>query len=263
MVDNARAYAPGSVTALFAPADEPTNSLGVSLAITDGVAATVEPAAETRVTLDGTATDFEPVELALDALGVTAEVALQADVPVGCGFGASGAATLATVLAAAEVSDLGASRDDLVQTAAAAEIEAGTGLGDVFIQAGGGLVTNDGGGVTRRTPSTLVEYESYGGIETSAVLGDEALLARIRAAGTERIRELPAEPSLAAVTAAGWAFARAIDLPTPEVAATVESVEAAGGVASMAMVGETVFAVGVEDALANRTTVASKGAHLL
>jgi len=258
----ARAYAPGSVTALFAPADAPTNSLGVSVAIADGVESTVEPAGDTRVTLDGNATAFEPVELALDALGVTADVALRADVPVGCGFGASGAATLSTVLAANEAFDLGASRDGLVQTAAAAEIQAGTGLGDVFVQAGGGLVTNDGAGLSRRTPTEVIEYESYGGIETSAVLGDDGLMARIRTEGTASVRDLPQEPSLAAVIETGWEFARAIGLPTPDVAATVDAVEDAGGVASMAMVGETVFAVGVEGVLANRTTVATEGAHV-
>ena len=56
--------------------------------------------AETTVSLDGESTEFEPVEGVLQRLDVFAEVSLTASVPVGYGFGASGAATLATALAA-------------------------------------------------------------------------------------------------------------------------------------------------------------------
>jgi pantoate kinase len=258
-----QAFAPGSVTALFAPADTPTNSLGVSVAVADGVTASVEPADETRVRLDGEQTGFEPVERALDALDIAARVDLNAGIPVGCGFGASGAATLATALAANEAFDLGRSRDDLVETAAAAEVEAGTGLGDVYVQDRGGLVVGDSTGVRRFEPGDVVEYESYGGIDTSDVLGDDALMDRVRAEGESRIRGLAAEPSLRGVVAAGWAFARAIDVTTPRVEETVADVERAGGVASMAMVGESVFAVGVDAALAERTRVDADGARLV
>ena len=257
------AFAPGSVTAVFAPAESGDGSRGASVAIEDGVVASVSDAAETVVTLDGTATAFEPVELLLDDLGVDARVDLTAELPVGCGFGASGAATLATALAVDERFDLGATRDELVDASHRAEVAAGTGLGDVFIQETGGLVTSYGDGIRRYDRDDPVEYVSYGGIATSDALGDPELMADVERVGNAVLDDLPADPSLSHLTGRAWEFAREIGLPTDRVRDAVAEVEAAGGTASMAMLGETVFAVGVDGVLDERTRVASEGARLL
>ena len=262
-----RAFAPGSVTAIFAPGEAADRSKGASFAIEDGVIADVEPrdgADQSVVAVDGEPTDFEPVELALEKLGVTAAaVDLTAEVPIGRGFGASGAATLATALAANEEFALDRTREELVEVAHRAEVEAGTGLGDVFVQEMGGLVVGDGGDPRRFERDDPVEYASFGPIATEEALADEELMERIAREGTAALDGLPAEPLLADLTRTAWVFAQAIDLPTDEVREAVAEVEAAGGVASMAMVGETVFGVGAEGVLPNRTTICAEGAHLL
>ena len=257
------AFAPGSVTAVFAPAESGDESRGASVAIEDGVVASVTDADQTAVTLDGEATAFEPVERLLDDLGVDARVDLTAELPVGCGFGASGAATLATALAVDARVDLGATRDELVEASHRAEVAAGTGLGDVFIQEAGGLVTSYGDGVRRYDRDDRVEYVSYGGIATSDALGDPELMADVERVGNAVLDDLPADPSLSHLTGRAWEFAREIGLPTDRVRDAVAEVEAAGGTASMAMLGETVFAVGVDGVLDERTRVASEGARLL
>ncbi|PSP55715.1 GHMP kinase [Halobacteriales archaeon QS_1_67_19] len=267
------AFAPGSVTAIFAPADSGDESKGASLAIEDGVIADVTPADETGlaasadapvVTVDGEPTAFEPVEIALETLGVAqrARADLTAEIPIGRGFGASGAATLTTALAADAEFGLDYSRDELVGVAHRAEVAAGTGLGDVFVQDLGGLVVGDGTQRRRFAKTTPVEYDSFGPIPTEEALADEGLMARIERAGTAALESLPDDPALAELTDAAWAFAEATELPTPQVRAAVADVRTAGGAASMAMVGETVFAVGVENALPNRTAVCPEGARL-
>lgn len=257
-----QAFAPGSVTAIFAPAESGDESMGASFAVEDGVIAAVEPADEPAVTVEGDPTDFEPVELALADLGVAARVDLTPEIPIGCGFGASGAATLATALAANEAFDLDRTREELVAASHRAEVAAGTGLGDVFIQEMGGLVIGDGTTRQRFERDAVVEYVSYGGIPTAEMLGDEDLMATIERAGTAALDALPHEPSLADVTREGWAFAAETGLPTADVRDAVGRVENAGGVASMAMVGETVFAVGAAGVLSNRTRICSSGAGL-
>lgn len=258
-----RAFAPGSVTAVFAPAESRDESRGASMAVADGVVADVRTADRIEILLDGERTDFEPVEGVLDGLGVAARVDIESDVPIGCGFGASGAATLATALSANETFDLGRTRDELVHAAHVAEVNAGTGLGDVFIQTAGGVLMDDGSGRRRWEPTDAIEYVSFGGMSTSETLGDEDLMERIGAVGGETLESLPERPSLERLTRDAWAFAREIELPTERVRETVADVEAAGGAASMAMLGETVFAVGVEDVLPNRTDISFAGAHLL
>jgi pantoate kinase len=259
------AYAPASVTAVFAPpppGDEGGRSRGASVALADGVTVSVTPAPETRVTVDGEPAPFDPIEGVLDRLGATATVDVRPDVPLGCGFGASGAATLATALAADAALELGTSRENLVWTAHEAEVAAGTGLGDVFIQDRGGLVTSDpDGGMDRSEPDVEVGYDSFGGIATSEVLGDDERMALVREHGTAALARV-AGGDLPELLSAGWTFAEAVGLATPQVRAAVEDVDDAGGAATMAMVGETVVGVG-EDVLPNRTRVASEGARVL
>lgn len=139
----------GSVTTVFVPRATEDGSLGVSFATEDGVTVTVSSADRTRITLDGTETAFEPVEILLEDLGVTATVDIEAAIPVGRGFGASGAATLATALASGDLFDLEASRSALLEVAHRAELADETGQGDVFVQDRGGLVWNTGEGVGR------------------------------------------------------------------------------------------------------------------
>lgn len=257
-----KAFAPGSVTTVFAPPDaEEDRSKGASMAIEDGVVVAVELGDD--VTVDGTAAPFDPVEYLLRDLGVTASVDVRPEVPLGCGFGASGAATLATALAANERFNLGKTREDLLARAHRAEVEAQTGLGDVFIQEQGGIVTSAGAGLDRTTSDERVEYASFGSIATSDVLGDESTMARIRRKGEAVLRRLPAEPTLAELFPLAWEFARETGLVTDRIEREVGTVQDAGGAATMAMVGETVVAIDVEGVLPNRTRVSTDGAQLL
>ena len=259
-----KAFAPGSVTTVFAPpAGGGDRSRGGSVAIQDGVVVEVEEAGDPVVTVDGEETSFEPVSLVAEGLDARLAVDVRPEVPIGCGFGASGAATLATALAANEYLDLGCSRDELVEAAHAAEVEAGTGLGDVFVQERGGIVVGTGDGIRRVESDEQLEYASFGGIATSGVLDDSATMGRIREAGQRAFERLPADPSLPALVGGSWTFARETGLVTERVAGEVERVRDAGGEATMAMLGETVVATGVDGVLSNGTRVCSSGAHVL
>ena len=257
------AFAPASVTAVFAPNEDGTRTRGASVALEDGVTVSVEPADTTTTTVDGEPASFEPVVGVLERLDVAATVDVQPDVPIGAGFGTSGAATLATALAAEELHDLGFSRDELVEHALEAEVAAGTGLGDVYIQDTGGLRYDVGNGRERVETNAAVEYSSYGGLSTEEALGDAELMAKVREEGTKVLDTLSVPPSLREVFERSWPFARALGLPTERVVADVERVQAAGGAATMAMLGETVVAVDCEDVLDHRTSVSTAGARLL
>lgn len=261
-----RAFAPGSVTGFFAPPppDGPsTRSRGASFATQAGVVADVMAAGSTAVRIEGRPRSVEPVAGVLERLGVTATVDLAIEIPLGAGFGASGAATLATALAANATFELGRSRSALLDAAHRAEVAAGTGLGDVFVQDVGGLVWRTVDEI-RSAPSTArVEYASFGPISTSEVLADVETLDRIREAGERAIGRLPERPTMRDFTALSWEFARETGLVTDRVAETVDRVHRADGLASMAMLGETVFAIDVEGVLPEATSVTPDGATLL
>ncbi len=64
------------------------------------------------------------------------------------------------------------------------------------------------------------------------------------------------------------AFARDIELMSTRVKDSIEAVEAAGGLASQAMLGDTVFAINDKDALMEfgevyKSRISNTGAHLL
>ena len=274
--DDATAFVPGHVTGFFSPCpdDDPARagSRGAGLTLTDGVDVTVRTTDDPGVVLDGEPITMPPVETVLDRLGVTdrARVVAESDLPLGTGFGVSGAMALGTALAANARFDCDRSTNDLVTLAHRAEVEAGTGLGDVVAQARGGVPIRlepgappygrlDGVPATRR-----VEYVTFGDLSTAAVLaGDTDPLV---AAGDAALSRLVDRPTLTTLVAESRRFARDAGLLTDRVREVVDAVVDAGGEASMVMLGETVFALDSDltdagfDAEACRTCAA--GAHL-
>lgn len=255
------ATAPGSVTTIFAPRDGDA-SLGVSFAIADGATVTLESASETVVFLDGERVSIAPVTGVLDRLNVTAAVRVETEVPIGCGFGVSGAATLATALAANEMEGLGHDRAALVEAAHRAEVAAGTGLGDVFIQDRGGLVWDCGDGMQRMACTETIGYSTFGNIATADVLGDAAAVETVTTVGRDALATLDPTDGLRPLFEASWAFATRTGLAPDRVERAVAQVHAAGGTATMAMVGETVVAVGETGILDNKTRITASGATL-
>ncbi|GAA0514185.1 pantoate kinase [Halorubrum aquaticum] len=265
----ATAFVPGHVTAFFSahPAEDPAaaGSRGAGLTLSDGVDVTV------TLVDDADAADDSPVALALNgepatigavgdvlaALDVRARVTLATDLPVGAGFGVSGAAALGTAFAANAAADRGRSENELVRIAHEAEVERGTGLGDVVAQARGGIPIRlepgaPGHGVLDGVPAhARVEYVTFGELSTEDVLaGDTAALTQ---AGERALSRLRADPRLPTLMDASREFAERADLLVPEVAEAIEAVATAGdsedpdgfgGSAAMAMLGRTVFALG-------------------
>ncbi len=82
---------------------------------------------------------MEAVERVLDALRTTATVTAETPLPLGSGFGVSGGLALGTALAANAVFGHGLSYNELVTIAHGAEVQSGSGLGDVVAQARGGV----------------------------------------------------------------------------------------------------------------------------
>jgi len=256
------AHAPGSVTVIFVPQDG-ERSLGISFAVADGTTVTVERAPKTVVFLDGTRATVEAVSGVLRRLGVTAAVRVETEVPIGCGFGVSGAATLGTALAANAAWGLGRDRSVLVQAAHRAEVAAGTGLGDVFIQNEGGLVWDRGDGMRRVARADRLQYTTYGGVATADVLGDEGTMERVKTAGQSALASVDPEGALAPLFRTSWTFAEKTDLASDRIAATVGDVWAENGAATMAMIGETVVATGADGVLDRETQITRSGATLL
>lgn len=246
------AFVPGHVTGFFTVerGDDPieTGSRGGGVAISDGVTVEVRPADERSIYLEDTSIDVEPVERVLDALRVDATVLASTSLPIGAGFGVSGAMALGTALAANDCFDRQLSTNELVTIAHGAEVQSGTGLGDVVAQARGGISLRlDPGGPAHNTLDGIptgarVEYLSFGELSTPSVLSDDP--ERITEAGRLALSGVVDEPTVEEFMHGSRRFARETGLLTEQLRDVIQSVIEAGGSASMAMLGETVFALG-------------------
>ncbi len=246
----ARAVVPGHVTGLFAvhQTDDPvrTGSRGAGFTMTDGVTVTVRPNDERKVLVDGEPTTVGSVQRVLEDLGVTARVEIETDLPIGTGFGLSGGMGLGTAFGANAVFDLGQTTTDLIRVAHVADVEAGTGLGDVVAQARGGLVLRLEAGAPPHgrldgiETTARVEYLTRGELSTPTVLNERP--AEITRAGNQALETLLADPTRDRFLEAAQEFTADVGLATESVRTILETVEANGGQAAMAMLGETVFA---------------------
>jgi len=252
MTDEATVFVPGHVTGFFTsdPDEDPTKagSRGGGIALADGVTVTVTASEERSVALNGVDIEVGAVDRVVDALRATVAVNAETPLPLGSGFGVSGAMALGAALGTNAVCDRGLSENELVTIAHGAEVQAGTGLGDVVAQARGGVPLRlEPGGPQDNYIDAIpergrIEYHVIGELSTEAVLGgDTDALTR---AGEQALSRVVKEPTVDTFMRASRQFAREAELLTADVQAVVEDVAEAGGDASMAMLGETVFALG-------------------
>lgn len=261
-MDAVRAYAPAHITGFFeivlGKDSLHTGSRGCGLVLEHGVTTEITLSDTTLVEINGSV-DEAPTTRHVIKRFAEAPVTVKSrfDVPVGCGFGASGAGALSTAYGLNELFSLGLSAEDVARVAHVAEVECGTGLGDVMAQSHGGLVIRleagaPGIGLVDRIPvgDVLVEYVVLGPISTKSVLRDAEKREHINRAGRKALRNLLQNPSLQSFMQVSREFAVDANLMTDRVLDMIKAVEAEGGFASMVMLGEAVFAVNSGDALA-------------
>ena len=252
MTDVAQAFVPGHVTGFFTsnPDPDPTKagSRGAGIALSEGVTVSVRPSEESRIVLNGHQIEMEAVECVLAALEVRAAVRGVTDLPLGSGFGVSGGMALGCAFAANATLDRRLSENELITIAHGAEVQAGSGLGDVVAQARGGVpIRLEPGGPQVNTIDAIparsrIEYHVIGEIATEEVLGGET--ERLTAAGKQALSRVVREPTLSTFMDASREFARESGLLTDPVHEVITDVTKAGGDATMAMLGETVVARG-------------------
>lgn len=252
---SATAVVPGHLTLLFSVVrdDDPraTGSRGAGVTLEAGVQTTVSPG--TRTTFNGEPIEIEPVDRVLDVLGVDSAVDIETPLALGAGFGISGAATLGAAIAANAAFECSATENELVTYAHVAEVESGTGLGDVVAQARGGIPLRlepgapDVGRLDGIPARTRVEYLVLGEVETREVLAGD--ITDLSEAGERALEAVRTSPTVETLFEAGWRFSVEAGLTDDELSAVVEDVHDVGGRAALGHLGRTVVAL--EDGLSS------------
>lgn len=284
---SAKAYAPAHITGFFAICDHPDpsykGSIGCGLVLAAGCVTEVSCAhgqvSPGQIVINGNPAEGETTRYVLDRLAGSAELSVTTtfEVPVGCGFGASAAGALSTGLALNELLKRTMTVNEVAQVAHCAEVVNGTGLGDVIAETYGGAVIRTkpgppGIGSIDRLPhrNEQVSYVVLGAKPTRTVLaeGGESTRRRITEAGKEAVNALLRKPTLENFMHLACDFALRTELISGTCKDALEAVRADGKVASVAMLGETIFVLGESAALQEFGTVRASritncGAHVL
>jgi len=269
------AFAPGHISAFFEPVYSGQNmdrsgSRGAGINISLGALSqvTVQPASPHTITvnINGSPSNAPVTKLALKFLiGTTplqVTVDTMVDLPVSQGFGMSAGGALSSALALADLLNL--PRDNAVKAAHYAEVQLRTGLGDVIASSFGGIeIRRKAGlppwGMLEHIPGIYDMVLCVIGkeIETKKVLSDAARLGEIALYGRYCTKKLLEKPSVEHLFSLAWEFTRKIGLADEKV---LQAIEAANqyGMASMCMLGNSVFAMGYTPMLCETLSVFGK-----
>lgn len=290
MAYDAVAFCPGHITGFFqvCPDMDPykMGSRGVGICLSHGVHTGVviqdSDATSIDVRLNGEPSEAPVTEAAIMNLPIERAVSIsvnsEAQLPISQGFGMSGAGALSSAIAVNEALDLGLMRDDLLRAAHKAEIDCRTGLGDVYPQSVGGLVVRTEPGAPPH--GEIQKYDMEGELvlcivgpplPTKDVLSDEAVVRRIDKLGRGLVNDFDNETTLSNFFHLSFEFATQAELISDQVAEAVRTCKEIG-MASMAMLGNSVFAMGDSSGLTYRllnfgktflSSIESEGARLV
>jgi len=254
-----KTFCPGHITGFFQICEhrDPwrSGSRGAGLCVDRGVHATIdieEGNGEVFIRIDGKEAKAPVTELAvfkvIEDRRLDVSVDATQDLPVGQGFGMSAAGALSAAHGVTEL--LGMPFKVALRAAHEAEVESRTGLGDVAALSRGGMTFRrvEGlppfGRVDRINAEPDVVLCAVGApLPTAEVLSDEKVRQRINAVGKECVAKMAMAPTMATLMRLSREFMNKTGLASPAVEEAVKAAEDYGP-ASMAMLGNSVFAVG-------------------
>ncbi len=187
---------------------------------------------------------------------IIVDIRSEVELSVSQGFGMSGAGALSTAYALDKAMKLGLPKIELIQIAHVAEVEAMTGLGDVYPQSQGGLETRTKSGAPpfgklarRASRKKLVLCVVGGMLKTKDVLRNPVKRNKINDIGRRFMEEYLKAPTWPKLFELSSRFAESTNLASRKILKVLEEVEAQGGRAGMAMLGNSIFASGDEKKL--------------
>jgi len=263
----AKAFSPCHITGFFQILDQPTNSLyagsrGAGVSLSRGVKTIVKARkalkGSLQVKINGFASSCAEVSKhVVDAFlsrfkqmnNFEIIVEHHIEVPIGAGFGTSGAAALSLALGLNDVFGLGMSRIEAAQMAHVAEIECKTGLGTVIAEAFGGVEVRvkpgaPGIGEIKNVPASkdyVMACLTFGPLSTKKFLKDEEIRKRVNEFGGKLVDKLIEEPNVTNFMNFSRQFAEHVGLITEKTRRILHATDNANFVCSMPMFGESVF----------------------
>ena len=256
---NSSVLVPGHITGFFNIENHEIalkkGSCGAGFLLEKGVKTTVSPCDELVIDVNRGSDVVVREVLNIFDLDETFKVTQDIQLPIGAGFGTSAASALSLSLAINQFFDLGYSMETCGQIAHKAEINLGSGLGDVIAQTGNGLVlrTQPGapgiGEIESFCEDVFIAYKTFSGIDTSDIINNPIQKEIISTYGLKYLDLFKKEPTLKNFLSFSNQFARDTKLVSGEVGELIDYLNSSDDIlgSSMAMLGNTAFAFAYDE----------------
>ncbi|MBI3027566.1 hypothetical protein HYY70_05640 [Candidatus Woesearchaeota archaeon] len=255
---SAKAFAPANISCIFKVYEHKSSrwmgSYGLGFTLDEGVIVSASTAKRTEVAFNNKPIGFATVKNVIKSLTKeNLRVHINSRIPLGCGFGLSGASALATAYAANELLGLEKSKKELAVAAHIAEVECKTGLGDVVNQFYGGFCLKlkpSSHFIIEKLPINGINVycRCFGRISTKSIITNQELKNKISDAASmslnkiEHMKNSRKQINFREIIKISKEFAvNSRLLKNKKVAGTIMGIEKNNGSASMIMLGNAVF----------------------
>ena len=274
-----KAFAPANISCVFKIYGHKNprwmGSYGFGFTLNDGVVVEVSKAKRTEVVFNNHSISFPTVKSVVEKLAKEKiRVYIKSELPLGCGFGLSGASALATAYAINRLLGLKKSKKELAIIAHIAEVENRTGLGDVVNQYYGGFCVKfkpSSHFVVKkiRLDNNYVYCKYFSKIPTKSIITNTKMKNKINSAASGALSEINQllkfnkNIKFKQIIEISREFAENSGLlKDKQTIQTIRNIEKDYGNASMIMLGNAVFS---DKPFKNsiKLKISDKGAHLL
>ena len=262
----ASAFAPGHISAFFEPIYQNHNAarsssrgagINIALGATSQVFIQNAVSQNVDVLINNKQTDAFVTKLAIKHLigdtPLNININTTLDLPIGQGFGMSGAGALSSTIALAKL--LHIPKEEALKASHYAEVELRTGLGDVLACSFGGIeIRREAGlppwGIIEHIPGQFDVVLCVIGkkIDTKKILSNPQHLNTISSLGRYCTKKLLERPSIEHLFSLALEFTKKIGIAHPKVLEAIDTVQNYG-IASMCMLGNSIFAMGETERL--------------
>ena len=279
MISEAKAFAPANISCIFKIYSHGNprwmGSYGIGFTLNEGVVAKVSIAKKNMVVFNNKSVKFPTVTSLIERLtGKKIKVHIRSNLPLGCGFGLSGASALAAAYSINKLLKLKKSKKELAIISHIAEVENKTGLGDVVNQFYGGFcmkIKPSSRFSVRKLPINNIDVycRCFGKISTKSIIANPKLKDDINSAATVSLNKVKnlikskKRIQFGEIISISKEFAANSGLlKDKKTKKAIAKIEKKNGNASMIMLGNAVFSDIPFDA-ALKLRITDDGAHLL
>lgn len=269
----AKAFAPANISCIFKIHEHENprwmGSYGLGFTLNEGVTVTASNSKRSSILFNSRPINFPAVKRVIEMLTKeSVRIQIKTKLPLGCGFGLSGASALAAAYSANSLLKLNRSARQLAVAAHTAEVECKTGLGDVTNQYFGGLCLKlkpSSHFIVEKLPVTNdhVYCRHFGRLSTKSIITNPEMKKKINEAASEALKKISKKSDFGTLIRISKKFASESGLlRDKKTIDMIKSIEKEKGNASMIMLGNAVFS-DISFKGASRYKISGRGAMLL